>query len=520
VVRVTRAARGAVAVLRARSAGADDERGAVLVMFAAMLTAMIAFSALVIDVANARQERRQAQNGADSAALAGAQSLPDPVAVVASVKDYVERNNDIPASAWIGCVDPQALESLPDAGNANSCISISPAFQRVRVRLPIEGVPTYFGGALGVDEIAVSASATAEALLQQDDRIIPAAVTAAAGSGNLCIETSGANTACNAMNPPTAGNFGSLRSPRLRIYDPGPTAYSQWLRINYAMGIDHTLSIYDGAAAVCDGDVASPCTATNVDTSRVANHLNTETGNEVPPLTEGLVQGFTESTDDMGDVHFCGRFTRPDLTEDNVADPDPDGCTNPGTPTIDVLGTTINGRHAWYWLTPAARQVLYPEVGPGDNGSVTMSGVAAGDARLNCFVGGIGAVSSSPGYRYNYGQAQELALPDCTSVGLDVTQLPRCGNTNRICIFSHDIVTDSRFGMIPVLNSWPNGQSQPRRLVRFWATFVYRLYTNNGGTALQGVDAWVFEPSLIETESGTADLMFGFQTDPVIRLIN
>jgi hypothetical protein len=496
-----------------------EEHGAVIVVFAVVLSAMLAFCALVLDVANAKQVRRQAQNAADAAALAGAQELPSPVDVVAAVKEYVARNTELTDASWVGCVDPDHLEATPDAGNANSCISISPAFQRVRVRLPVDDVDTYFGGAVGVESIPVSAQATAEALLLQDDRIIPAAVTTAAGTGNLCIESSGSNTPCHHLNPPTSGNFGSLRSPRMRIYDPGHTAYSDWLRINYAMGIDHALSIYDGLERVCDGDQGSPCTSTNLTSPRTANYLNTETGNEVPPFTEGLVTGFSLDTDDQGDVTFCGRFARPDLTADNVAEPMPGNCDTPGQPTIDVVGTTINGRHAWYWLTPAARAVLYPEIGGSANGSVTMAGVGPGDARLNCFLGGIGAATPSVGYRYDYVHSAATSVPDCTPVGLSAAALPRCGSSPRICIFGRDIVSDPRFGMIPVLDAWSNGQSQPRPLMRFWAIYSYRLYTNNGGTAVQGLDAWVFEPSLIETESGVADLMFGFQTDPVIHLI-
>ena len=54
---------------------ANGERGAVLVHVALAMLALIAFSALAIDYGALLASRRQAQNSADAAALAGALSL-------------------------------------------------------------------------------------------------------------------------------------------------------------------------------------------------------------------------------------------------------------------------------------------------------------------------------------------------------------------------------------------------------------------------------------------------------------
>ena len=54
---------------------AGDERGAVLVHVAVAMLALIGFSALAIDYGAFWVSRRQAQNAADAAALAGALSL-------------------------------------------------------------------------------------------------------------------------------------------------------------------------------------------------------------------------------------------------------------------------------------------------------------------------------------------------------------------------------------------------------------------------------------------------------------
>jgi uncharacterized membrane protein len=143
--------------------GERGERGAVIVFAGLILTAMLGFAAFVVDIANATQVRRQAQNTVDASALAGAQDLPDSAKVVATVKSYAQKNLNVATSAWSGCSDSDALANKPDAGNGNTCISIDEAFEKVRVKLPTRQVGTYFGGVLGVKTIAVTADAVAEA---------------------------------------------------------------------------------------------------------------------------------------------------------------------------------------------------------------------------------------------------------------------------------------------------------------------------------------------------------------------
>src|SRR3954471_15608459 len=62
-------------MMNVRRSAAGDERGAVLVHAALAMLALIAFSALAIDYGALLASRRQSQNAADAAALAGAVSL-------------------------------------------------------------------------------------------------------------------------------------------------------------------------------------------------------------------------------------------------------------------------------------------------------------------------------------------------------------------------------------------------------------------------------------------------------------
>lgn len=532
---------------RTRDRSRRDERGAFMVIAALVMTALMGMAALAIDLANARQERRQSQASSDAAALAAAQDLPDTARVVATAKAYALRNDGVAAAAWSGCTDPDALAVLPDLANSNRCISVDESFSRVRVRLPDEQVRTYFGSFVGMDSIAVHSAATAEARLKKDDRIIPATVAAASGSGNICIENGGNDTACALRN---TGNFGSFDSRRMSLYLPSQNAQGDSLRINYSMGIDHALSIYGtGSPRICDVSQLSPCTTTNDGPGKDANHLVPFTGNDVPPLTDGVLLN-ASIKNDQGTNLFCGRLRRPDLTDDNLTRTDPEGCdhwqVSPGPgPAINLLGEWINGRHAAYWMKSEFRTVFYPGASPATT-PATSSTWAAGDARLECFL---------RSYRFDYGGANSLGHVAQTEFFIDPTKPidPSTGNGTEFTLaqakayltgtcglpsatvdaklasltdsndfwpmFDHDMVTDPRFGMIPVVKNWSNGGSTGMQIVRFWAVYLYRLYASS--TKLKGIDAWVFEPALIETDSGIADLQFGYRTEhPVVHLVD
>ncbi len=526
-----------------------DERGAILVVAALLMVAMLGMSAIAVDLANARQQQRQAQAAADSAALAAAQDLPNPTKVVATVKAYALQNFDTPASAWVGCSDPGHLNETPDVASSNTCISIDEAFSRVRVRLPLKAVKTFFAKVIGVDSVQVGAAATAEAKLKRDDRIIPATVAASTGSGNTCIENGGSNVA--PCDKSTSGNFGSFNAPRLNLFKPTSQVENDSLRINYSVGVDHILSIYGtGSPKVCDfaHPVKSPCSTTNQDSGLDATFLLPFTGNAVPPLTDGLVDNATISTDE-GDKLFCGRLRRPDLTDQNLTESDPENCNHwtatPGPgPAISVVGEKINGRHVSYWMLPEFQTLFYSGRNPSTQ-STTATGWAGGDAKLDCFLrsyrfdyGGSNSkghasqteyfidpttvvdVSTADGTEFTLEGAKNYLKATC---GLDPTtvdqKLASLTDAKTFWpMFDRGIISDPRFGMIPVVKQFNSGSSTPMQIVRFWAIYMYRLHASS--TKVQAVDAWTFEPALVATESGVADLQFGFQSDQaIVRLV-
>ena len=107
--------------IAARSAGrGDDERGVVLVFVLVLMSVMLGMLALVVDVGNARQQRRQAQTAADASALAGTEVLEkygpgftgspsEWTNVVDQVKGYAKENFGVKTSDWVGCSDASAL---------------------------------------------------------------------------------------------------------------------------------------------------------------------------------------------------------------------------------------------------------------------------------------------------------------------------------------------------------------------------------------------------------------------------
>ena len=162
------------------SSARRDERGAVLVFVAIVMTAMMGFAALVIDLGNARQQDRQAEAAADAAALAGAQKIEDFggtftgstsqwQAVVGQVKLYAQHNFGVSAVSWQGCTDAHAFSFHPDVINNNTCISTDLGYwpapthgetsltNRIRVVLPETVIPTGFGRVLGRDSLQVDA---------------------------------------------------------------------------------------------------------------------------------------------------------------------------------------------------------------------------------------------------------------------------------------------------------------------------------------------------------------------------
>lgn len=120
-----------------------------------VLLAMVGFA---VDVGHAYLVQRQLQSGVDAAALAGAQDLPDPVAVTATANAYspsLTKKNAITSEDNVTTtVTPKCVASAP------GCSTTFNTYNAVQVD-STSSVKTYFARVLGINSLAVHASATA-----------------------------------------------------------------------------------------------------------------------------------------------------------------------------------------------------------------------------------------------------------------------------------------------------------------------------------------------------------------------
>lgn len=133
---------------------ARSERGAVTVLVAVSMLAILGFCALAIDMGMLYVAHNDAQRAADAAALAGASAfleqdaaLAEPVAR-ARAMDYALRN-----TFQNGPIDSSEVE-----------IRVVPESSLVGVRVQRDSVPTLFARVLGIRHVPIGAYAAAEAV--------------------------------------------------------------------------------------------------------------------------------------------------------------------------------------------------------------------------------------------------------------------------------------------------------------------------------------------------------------------
>src|SRR4051812_46260729 len=113
----------------------NGERGQVLVIAALMMTALVGFTALVVDVGDAYAQRRLVQNAADAAALAGARYMAvnrfagvSDAAVMGAMSPYLTANggaslgaaNGPTNGAWYVKLDGTTVSPVGGGGGAPS----------------------------------------------------------------------------------------------------------------------------------------------------------------------------------------------------------------------------------------------------------------------------------------------------------------------------------------------------------------------------------------------------------------
>jgi hypothetical protein len=177
-------------VKKRSDATARGEQGQILVLAALMMTAMLGFLAIVIDVGNAYAQRRLMQNGADAAAMAAARLLANTMqtgtsdaAVAGTISNYLNLNGqgsfvpNAPTSATTGAwyVDGSGARfRAVGSGYSPPPVPVggSPSVWGVEV-VSEKKVDTYFAGVIGFKQLTVRASGAARYAGEASQLAIP-----------------------------------------------------------------------------------------------------------------------------------------------------------------------------------------------------------------------------------------------------------------------------------------------------------------------------------------------------------
>jgi hypothetical protein len=145
-----------------------SERGAVLIMVAISIIALLAFSAFVVDYGVMWVSRSQVQTAADAAALSGAVALafdnPSDFAGAKKKAQFTGKANGVwgaaPEILLTDVIAPTPCPNTPGWGADNNCVRAQ-AFRNQTRNNPL---PIFFGSLVGVSAQGVQATATARAV--------------------------------------------------------------------------------------------------------------------------------------------------------------------------------------------------------------------------------------------------------------------------------------------------------------------------------------------------------------------
>jgi Flp pilus assembly protein TadG len=237
----------------------SEDAGAIVVVAALAMFAIMALAALAIDGGLSHNDRSRAQNGADNAALAGAWAVcegRDPVAAALATA----------AANGLGSPSSDALVDVTDLGD-----------NTIRVTIDITR-QAEFGKAIGTETIGVSATATAACSeRRQGSAAIP-----------FGVPPSGFTGALQAPNPcgANSGNCGRLYVLRLS----GPGGVGPDTVANIAYGSDRILTPWKA------GNPYVNCSTELVDPE--CNVVPSNTGVSSGQLGDGFIQRFDDPDKD------------------------------------------------------------------------------------------------------------------------------------------------------------------------------------------------------------------------------
>lgn len=124
-----------------------NQKGQVVVIVALLIISFVGMTALVVDVGSLYQERRFLQSTADSAALAGAQELPDRDKATQKAIEYAENYRELSSINIEVIIEKRSVDSLVN--------------DKITVKVDNPSAPLYFAKIWNIQSTEVGASATA-----------------------------------------------------------------------------------------------------------------------------------------------------------------------------------------------------------------------------------------------------------------------------------------------------------------------------------------------------------------------
>ena len=171
-----------------------NERGQIIVLAGLLMTVLMGFTALAIDVGSMASDKSDLQNAADAMALAAAQDFPIPGQVEVSAREWATKNGVDPNEIESIHIEQQSLPSVPNP--------------RVTVTLSRDH-GFIFAKALGISSTDIEASASAiKTSFGGDGGLMPWTVLKALKDAAIPGQTL---TLKYDSNDASSGNFGAIR---------------------------------------------------------------------------------------------------------------------------------------------------------------------------------------------------------------------------------------------------------------------------------------------------------------------
>lgn len=293
----------------------QSDKGTVVVLIAASLFMMMGLAALVLDGGSIFSERRQAQSGADFAALAAVQFATS-CDTTCNISDAVENGaaeamnvvaGNLPGRTldWLACDDTATRPAeYVRVSSATDCISFTSNLEKARVKLPEDSIDTTFGKAIGFDSLSTGAFAEAMTKVRSSADVIP--FTLGGNGSQVCLYSNQAPQTVPPCDGPSDGNFGYLDIALYGNTELGTPetcldgTANKRIAINIVYGTDHNVVKYSpGDKVVNDG---LTCPSRNED----INQLDVKTGSPKTGITDGMIYSSPRPRSTLNPCR-CGR---------------------------------------------------------------------------------------------------------------------------------------------------------------------------------------------------------------------